>query len=125
MPASFISYDKELPEIVGRVPWEAPTAYLVKDANQLGGWRVESSGRRPSKMLLVNRIRAAVAAWREGGYQGGSDTTRRLFEYWFEEDHQVSGFSAPFRYYYCQREAIETIAYLVEISGMRDAKALV
>ena len=31
----------------------------------------------------------------------------------------------PFRYYFCQREAIETLAWLVEIDGQRDARALV
>ena len=31
----------------------------------------------------------------------------------------------PFRYYFCQREAIETLAWLVEIAGQRDTKALI
>ena len=49
----------------------------------------------------------------------------RLFEYWFEEDHKVNGFDAPFRYYFCQREAIETLVWLVEIAAQQDAKALI
>jgi hypothetical protein len=72
----------------------------------------------------VPRIRAAVDAWRQGGYEGASDVTRRLFEYWFDEDHEVSGFGVPFRYYFCQREAIETLVWLVEIAGQRDAQKL-
>ena len=67
----------------------------------------------------------AVDAWRSGGYQGASDVTLRLFEYWFEEEHEVSGFGTPFRYYFCQREAIETLVWLVEISGRRDTVELV
>ena len=70
-------------------------------------------------------IRDEVDAWRDGGYRGASEVTRRLFEYWFEEDHEISGFDVPFRYYFCQREAIETLAWLVEIGGQRDAKAII
>ena len=58
------------------------------------------------------------------GYPGASDVTRRLFEYWFDEDHEVAGFRVPFRYYFCQREAIETLVWLVEIAGQRDAQKL-
>ena len=32
MTKAVIAYDKDLPEIPGRRPWEAPTSYLVKDA---------------------------------------------------------------------------------------------
>ena len=98
MAEAVISYDKDLPEIPGR---------------------------RPSKLLLTPKIRAAVDAWRAGGYEGASDVTRRLFEYWFEEDHEVPGFDAPLRYYFCQREAIETLVWLVEIAGRRDTQALI
>ena len=125
MAKAVITYDKDLPEIPGRRPWEKPTSYLIKDDAAPPGWQEDTSGRRPSRLLLVPKVRAAVDAWREGGYPGASDVTRRLFEYWFEEDHEVPGFGVPFRYYFCQREAIETLAWLVEIAGQRDAKALI
>ena len=125
MAKSIIAYDRDLPEIPGRRPWERPTSYLVKDDSSPNGWRVETSGRRPSKLLLVERLREAVDKWRDEGYVGASDVTRRLFEYWFEEDHEVPGFPVPFRYYFCQREAIETLAYVVEIVQNRDAKDLI
>ena len=125
MPKSVIAYDKGLPEIPGRRPWEKPTSYLVKDEAASTGWREETSGRRPSRLLLVSKIRAAVDAWREGGYQGASEVTKRLFDYWFEEDHEVPAFGAPFRYYFCQREAIETLVWLVEIAGQRDTQKLI
>ena len=125
MARAVINYDKDLPEIRDRRPWERPTSYLVKDDNAPTGWREDDSGRRPSNLLLVPQIRKAVDAWRDSGYEGASEVTRRLFEYWFEEDHEVSGFNAPFRYYFCQREAIETLVWLVEIAGQRDAKALI
>jgi type III restriction enzyme len=124
MAKSVIAYDKDLPEIPGRRPWEKPTQHLVKDQNAPTGWAV-AAGRRPSKLLLVPKIREQVDAWRESGYVGASDVTRRLFEYWFEEDHEVPGFGVPFRYYFCQREAIETLVWLVEIAGHRDAQELI
>jgi type III restriction enzyme len=125
MAKAVIAYDKDLPEIPGRRPWEKPTSFLVRDDEAPTGWREDTSGRRPSRLLLVPKIRAAVDAWREHGYVGASDVTRRLFEYWFDEDHQLAEFPVPFRYYFCQREAIETLVWLVEIAGDRDAQKLI
>ena len=125
MTDAVIAYDRDLPEIPDRRPWERPTSYLVKDDRASTGWRVDDTSRRPSPLLLPPKIRAAVDAWRDGGYAGASEITRRLFAYWFDEDHEVDGFDAPFRYYFCQREAIETLAWLVEIAGSRDVKALI
>jgi type III restriction enzyme len=125
MARSVIAYDRDLPEIAGRRPWEKPTSYLVKDNAAPSGWREESSSRRPSRLLLVPKIRDAVNAWREGGYKGASEVTRRLFEYWFDEDHEVSGFNSPFRYYFCQREAIETLVWLIEIADQHDTQKLI
>jgi type III restriction enzyme len=83
-------------------------------------------------MLLVSKLRAAVDAWRAGNskrriepYAGACDVTKRLFQYWFDEDHEISGFNVPFRYYFCQREAIETLAFVVEVAQKRDAKELI
>src|ERR1044071_1422234 len=102
MANAVISYDKDLPEIPDRRAWEKPTSYLVKDQKAPTGWREEKSGRRPSKMLLVSKLRSAVDAWREGDpkrgiepYSGASDVTKRLFQYWFDDDHEVAGFNIP------------------------------
>ena len=100
MARAVIAYDKDLPEIAGRRPWERPTSYLEKDDTDPTGWRENRSGRRPSRLLLVPRIRAAVDAWRRNGYPGASDVTKRLFAYWFEQDHEVAGFPVPLRYYF-------------------------
>jgi type III restriction enzyme len=124
MARAVIAYDKDLPEVPGRRPWEKPTQHLVKDESAPTGWRVQD-GRRPSRLLLVPEIREQVDAWREAGYPGASEVTRRLFEYWFEEEHEVAGFPVPFRYYFCQREAIETLVWLVEIAGERDTEKLI
>ena len=125
MAETFIAYDRELPEISGRVPWAPPTSFLVKDKTAPGGWRVNESGRRPSERLVVPKIREEVDAWRASGYEGCSGVTRRLFQYWFDEDHNAPGFDVPLRYYFCQREAIETLAWLVEIAGQCDVKELI
>ncbi|CAA9283773.1 MAG: Type III restriction-modification enzyme helicase subunit, partial [uncultured Chloroflexia bacterium] len=120
---SFVPYDKDLPEVPGRqgTAHLLPTSYLRKTAE--GGFEVVP-GRRPSKLLLVNRLRKAVDAWRDGGYSGGSEVTRRLFRYWFDDEHSLPG-GVTFRYYFGQREAIETLAYLVEVAEVGDAKRLV
>jgi type III restriction enzyme len=125
MAQSFIAYNNPLPEISGRCPWEKPASFLVKDETAPNGWRVNEEGRRPSKLLLTGKLRQAVDRWRDEDYPGASPVAARLFEYWFKEDHEVAGFAGVFRYHFCQREAIETLVYLVEIAGVRDAVKLV
>ena len=77
--------------------------------------------RRPSKAALVPGIRPAVDQWRAQGYPGATDTTKHLLQYWFEQDHRVRRQSRPqeFGYYFCQREAIETLIYLYEVRQLR------
>jgi type III restriction enzyme len=118
MPA-IVSYDRDLPEIPGRCSWEKPDCHLVRDPASPGGWAIEP-GRRPSQLLLIEKLRQAVDAWRDGGYKGVSPVTRRLLEYWFEEDHNVPGFPVPFRYHFGQREAVETLIYVVEVMKHQD-----
>jgi type III restriction enzyme len=125
MAKSVIAYDKDLPEIPDRCYWQRPSSYLVKDSAALNGWREEKASRRPSMLMLVKKLRHFVDQWRERGYPGCSEVTQRLFEYWFEEDHDVSGFPVPFRYRFCLREGIEMLAYLVEIFGKPDTKELI
>jgi type III restriction enzyme len=125
MPKSVIIYDKELPEIPGRCAWDKPTSFLARDAGSDSGWRVDDLGRRPSNLLLIENIRREVDNWRDDGYPGASEITLQLFRYWFEEDHEVEGFPAPFRYHFCQREAIETLIYIAEVVRNRDTKDLI
>jgi len=122
MPRSVVRYDKDLPEIEDHNPFRPPTGYLVKDPEAEAGYRAEP-GRRPSQLLLTNKLRAAVDHWRAEGYPGASEVTRRLFNYWFEEEHPTT--KEVFRFYFAQQEAIETLAHLVEIDRIRDAFALV
>lgn len=112
---SIILYDKELPYIEGRDPGTKPDSYLQKKGQN--EYEI-IPGRRPSKMLLVNNLRDEVDKWRDSDYEGASDTTKTLFTYWFEQDHLVNG--ERFTYYFCQREAIETLVYLVEVKKFTD-----
>jgi len=77
--------------------------------------------RRPSRAALVPGIRSAVDQWRAQGYPGATDTTRRLLQYWFQQDHKIRRKDRPqeFGYYFCQREAIETLIYLYEVRQLR------
>ena len=124
MAHALISYDKDLPGITGRLPWEEPTSHLVKDESEPTRWR-EQQGRRDSLILLVPKIRGEVSHWREAGYPGTSEMTRRLFEHWFQEDHAILGYPIPFRFYFCQREAIETLVWLIEVASQCDAQDLI
>ncbi|MFQ6072223.1 MAG: DEAD/DEAH box helicase, partial [Methanosarcinales archaeon] len=69
--------------------------------------------RLPSKAYLVKELRKAVFTWREEGYPNTTDTTRSLLQFWFEEDHIVD--NEPFEFWFCQREAIETLIYVYEV----------
>ena len=122
MPEALFGYDKDLPEVPDRSPYLPPQAYLVKDPKAPDGYRLEK-GRRPSQLLLVNRLRAEVEKWQGEGYPGASEVTLRLFNYWFEEEHLVNGMR--WRYYFAQREVLETLAYMIEIAGERDIIPLI
>jgi type III restriction enzyme len=120
MAKAVISYDKDLPEVPDRLAHLKPNCHLIKKTAE--EYEIVD-GRRPSKMLLVNRLREAVDRWRDDGYPGASSVTQRLFQFWFEEDHILNG--STFKYYFGQREAVETLVYLFEIEKNRDVKPLI
>lgn len=72
----------------------------------------------------VPAIREAVRAWREDKYKGSTETSKALLNYWFLTDHRLRDGSA-FKYYYFQREAIETLVFLYEIAGACRHKDLI
>lgn len=69
---------------------------------------------------LVHKVRKAVHLWRSSGYIGASDTSKALLNWWFGREHNVGDRSNGFRYYFAQREAIETIIYLYEVAAVQD-----
>ena len=72
---------------------------------------------------LVANVRKEVHAWRNKGYPGASATSVALLRHWFEAGHlteNADGSLSTFRYYFAQREAVETILWLHEVKGARD-----
>ena len=57
---------------------------------------------------LVNALREDVKRWRESGFRGASAVTLDLLRWWSRKD-------APRRLFFCQREAVETLIYLLEL----------
>lgn len=106
-------------------PWEEPVRHRLPDPK--GGPSTIKAGRRRSECPLVPQLRAQVGTWRRGGYEGASDTTKHLLRHWFHGDHTVGDGGADqgaFRYYWCQREAVETAIYLYEVQGHRSQAEL-
>jgi type III restriction enzyme len=72
---------------------------------------------------LVAKVRKEVHAWRNKGYPGASPTSANLLRHWFDTDHLVenaNGSLSTFRYYFAQREAVETVIWLHEVRRARD-----
>lgn len=72
---------------------------------------------------LVAKVREEVFAWRTNRYVGASATSAALLHHWFETEHLIEnadGSLSPFRYYFAQREAVETVIWLFEVRRARD-----
>lgn len=72
---------------------------------------------------LVAKVRQEVLAWRRKGYAGASPTSIALLRWWFETEHPLEngdGSLAPFRYYFAQREAVETVIWLHDVRKARE-----
>ena len=68
---------------------------------------------------FINKVREEIYEWRQFGYDGISDTSRQLLHYWFNFEHQDG-----FRYYFGQRESVESVIYLFEKLKVRENKDL-
>jgi type III restriction enzyme len=101
-------------------PHEEPFRYRAP-ADKKGDPAKIELGRRASNIPIAQNLRRFVKYWRSNDYPGASETSRELLHYWFDEEHILQnneGEQFPFRYYFCQREAIETLIYLYEIRGI-------
>jgi len=58
----------------------------------------------------ANTLRDRVREWRASGYPGATNVTRDLFNHWFDDARIGQGI----RPFFCQQEAMETVAFLVE-----------
>jgi len=63
---------------------------------------------------LDHKIKSAVAAWREKGYERASPVTQRLLDFWFSEEHWLKD-GSEFTFWRAQREAIEALIYVYEV----------
>ena len=59
------------------------------------------------ELLLVSRIRARLAEWREAGYPGASKVTLELLAYWERDGREK-------RLFFAQLEAARTVIFLTE-----------
>lgn len=76
----------------------------------------EELGKKGYEQLLpplVHKIRQQVKDWRNNNYKPASETSRSLLNFWFNTKHIRNG--VEFKYYFAQREAIESIIYLYEV----------
>jgi type III restriction enzyme len=72
---------------------------------------------------LVATLRRKVREFRESGYVGAAETSKSLLNWWFKEAHflpQADGTMAEFKYFFAQREALETVIYLHDVVGTKD-----
>ncbi|MDP4030380.1 MAG: DEAD/DEAH box helicase family protein, partial [Gallionella sp.] len=75
---------------------------------------------------FVNNIRREVKEWRDNQYEGASNTSKALLNWWFPPapspafgKGQGEG-GDGFQYYFAQREAVETVIYLYEVAKVKD-----
>jgi type III restriction enzyme len=77
---------------------------------------------------LVHKIRKEIKEWRDNNYAGVSETSKALLKWWFSTEHIVQkadGTMAEFKYYFAQREAVETVIYLYEVAKVKDKYDLI
>jgi len=77
---------------------------------------------------LVAKVRKEVQTWRDKGYPGASATSVTLLRHWFDTEHlleNADGSLSTFRYYFAQREAVETVIWLHEVRKARDKYDLI
>lgn len=104
-------------------PHEEPNRHRIRAERDGESARIVK-GRRPTDIVIAQNLRSHVKMWRETDYAGASDTTRELLHHWFERDHMDDN-HLPFRYYFCQREAIEALIYLYEVWNITSLSSLV
>ena len=71
---------------------------------------------------LVHKLREEVSEWRKNNYKGVSNTSYALLTWWFQVRHttETEGETINFKYYFAQREAVETIVYCYEVAKIKN-----
>jgi len=116
---------------MGLDPRFPPDPYAILDPNLRwypGQQMIAELGYQMLLPPLVHKIRLGVKQWRDQGYEDASETTKALLRHWFETEHllpRADGATEPFRYYFSQREAVESVIWLYEMEKARDPYALI
>jgi type III restriction enzyme len=104
-PKAFWEYTDGVPKrAVGR----RPASYWFKSKRTGGAEKDLFEEENRDDLPLVNRLRDDVRRWRESGYRGATEVTKDLLKHWGRSDRAR-------RLFFCQREAVETIIYLLEL----------
>ena len=88
-----------------KVDGRRSAGYLVASGNARG---FEDDSGIFIEIELVNKIRPQVKQWRENGYPGATNVTRKLLEHWHDKSARI------FPFFFCQLDAIETLIWLQE-----------
>ena len=84
---------------------------------------LRESGMEKLMPPLVVQLRRKVKEFRDSGYTGATETSKALLNWWFNTPHmtlRADGAAEQFQYYFAQREALETIVYLIDVVGVKD-----
>ena len=94
--------------IPSRTPGRRPASYWYKSERAGSAQLSLLAEEERDDLPLVNALRADVKRWRESGWRGASETTKRLLRHWWRADRAR-------RLFFCQVEAVETVIYLREL----------
>ncbi len=93
----------------------------VEDLREKGGYE---------RLLppFISELRKKVKEWRDNNYKEASETSKALLNWWFKNEHTIfdkNGMSTPFKYYFSQREAVETIIWLYDVAKVKSKYDLI
>jgi type III restriction enzyme len=76
---------------------------------------------------LVTKIREEVHNFRASNYEGASQTSKSLLNWWFKTEHPVAQSNPEiyFKYFFSQREAIEALIFLHDVAKVDNQQQLV
>lgn len=94
--------------VPSRTPGRRPASYWAQ-SKTTGASQTDLFAEESREVLpLVERLREDVARWRDANYRGASPVTQELLQWWARPDRKR-------RIFFCQREAVETVIYLLEM----------
>jgi len=91
------------------MPGRRRASYWFKTKKTGSGQQELFAEEESDDLPLVNLLRRDVKRWRDVRYRGASNVTKDLLGWWSREDR-------PRRLFFCQKEAMETIIYLLEMA---------